>query len=120
LSGYFALLLTGIFLSLLVEQPLGYDILVHSFFIGFVFSMIFAHGPIILPGVLGISVKPYHPILFIWLTLLHASWIARAISDITLNMQVRMYSGLISAIAIVGYFLSLAVITIQKQRGKVV
>ncbi|PZR38349.1 MAG: hypothetical protein DI538_09885 [Azospira oryzae] len=118
LSGYFALLLSGIFLLILPEQPLGYDILVHSFFIGFVFSMIFAHGPIILPGVLGISAKPYHPLFFIWLALLHGSWITRAISDITLDMQLRKYSGLISAIAIICYFLSLAIITIRTQRGK--
>jgi hypothetical protein len=120
LSGYFALLLSGIFLPLLTEQPLGYDLLVHSFFIGFVFSMIFAHGPIILPGVLGLSLKPYHSIFFIWLALLHASWITRAISDITLDMQLRKYSGLISALAIIGYFLSLAVITNRSQRGKAV
>jgi hypothetical protein len=120
LSGYFALLLSGIFLPLLTEQPLGYDILVHCFFIGFVFSMIFAHGPIILPGVLGLSVKPYHPIFFIWLALLHGSWITRAIADITLDMQWRKYSGLISTIAIIGYFLSLAVVTIRIQREKAV
>jgi hypothetical protein len=120
LSGFFALLLSGIFLPIITEQPLGYDILVHSFFIGFVFSMIFAHGPIILPGVLGLSLKPYHPIFFIWLALLHTSWITRAIADITLDMQLKKYSGLISAIAIIGYFLSLAVITIRNHRGKVV
>lgn len=118
LSGYFALLLSGLFLLLLTNQPLGYDILVHSFFIGFVFSMIFAHGPIILPGVLGISVKPYHPIFYVWLALLHGSWITRTISDITLDMQLRKYSGLISAVAIIGYFLSLAVVTSRSQRGK--
>ncbi|HEY0656212.1 MAG TPA: hypothetical protein VGD65_23925 [Chryseosolibacter sp.] len=120
LSGYFALLLSGIFLPLLTEQPLGYDILVHSFFIGFVFSMIFAHGPIILPGVLGLSVKPYHSVFFIWLALLHASWIIRAISNITLDMQLRKYSGLMSGMAIIGYFLSLALTTIRSQRGKAV
>lgn len=120
LSGYFALLLSGTFLLILTEQPLGYDIVVHSFFIGFVFSMIFAHGPIILPGVLGISAKPYHSIFFIWLAMLHGSWITRAISDITIDMQLRKYSGLISAIAIIGYFLSLAVVTIRIQRGKAV
>jgi hypothetical protein len=120
LSGYLALLMSGIFLPVLKDQPLGYDILVHSFFIGFVFSMIFAHGPIILPGVLGISSKPYHPIFFLWLTVLHGSWITRAISDITLDMQLRKYSGLASAIAIIGYFLSLAVITIRAHRGKTV
>jgi hypothetical protein len=120
LSGYFALLLSSIFLLVLTEQPLGYDILVHSFFIGFVFSMIFAHGPIILPGVLGISAKPYHPIFFIWLALLHGSWITRAISDITLDMQVRKYSGLISVLAILGYFISLAVITIRAHRAQAI
>jgi hypothetical protein len=120
LSGYFALLMSGIFLPLLTDHPLGYDALVHSFFIGFVFSMIFAHGPIILPGVLGISAKPYHPIFFVWLILLHVSWISRVISDITLDMQLRKYAGLVSAMAILGYFLSLAVITIRIHRGKTV
>jgi hypothetical protein len=120
LSGYFALLLCGVLLPLLSDQPLGYDILVHSFFIGFVFSMIFAHGPIILPGVLGISEKPYHPLFYAWLVLLHGSWITRTISDTTLDMPLRKYSGLISAIAIIGYFLSVAVITIRRRRGKTV
>jgi hypothetical protein len=53
---------------------------IHTFFLGFVFSMIFAHGPIILPGVLGISIKPYHPLLYVWLFFLHASWTIRLVS----------------------------------------
>jgi hypothetical protein len=119
LSGYFALLLCGLFLSFVSRHPLGYDILVHSFFIGFVFSMIFAHGPIILPGVLGISIKPYHPILYLWLVLLHASWMLRTLADIILDMHLRKYSGMISAIAVAGYFVSIAAITIR-QRAKTV
>jgi len=119
LSGYFALLLCGLFLSFVSRQPLGYDILVHSFFIGFVFSMIFAHGPIILPGVLGISVKPYHPILYLWLVLLHASWMLRTFADIVLDMHLRKYSGMIPTIAIAGYFISIAATTIR-QRAKIV
>lgn len=109
LMGYISLLFCGVFLLLVSSQPLEYDILVHSFFIGFVFSIIFAHGPIILPGVLGLSVKPYRPILYFWLGLLHASWIARTLADVTLDMQLRKYSGLISAIAIIGYFISIVV-----------
>jgi hypothetical protein len=119
LSGYFALLLCGLFLSFVSRHPLGYDILVHSFFIGFVFSMIFAHGPIILPGVLGISIKPYHPILYLWLALLHTSWMLRTFADIILDMHLRKYSGMISAIAVAGYFISIAAITIR-QRAKTV
>jgi hypothetical protein len=118
LTGYFALLMSGFFLLALTNQSLGYDILIHSFFIGFVFSMIFAHGPIILPGVLGISVKPFHTILYFWLVLLHASWIVRVFADTALNMHLRMYAGLISAIAIVGYFLSIATITIRAYRAQ--
>lgn len=118
LSGYFALMLSGLCFPLLIHRALGYDALVHSFFIGFVFSMIFAHGPIILPGVLGISLKPYHPILYFWLAMLHASWILRMVSDLVLDMPLRKYSGLSSVVAIVGYLLSMASITIKSQRAQ--
>jgi hypothetical protein len=118
LCGYFSLLLSGVFIAAVTDKPLGYDILVHSFFIGFVFSMIFAHGPIILPGVLGISAKPYHPMLYLWLMLLHTSWVTRVIADIMLDMLIRKYSGLISAVAIVGYLVSLATLLIRTYRAK--
>ena len=117
LSGYCALLLAGILLPSLMDAPLGYDIIVHCFFIGFTFSMIFAHGPIILPGVLAISVKPYHPILYFWLTMLHTSWIMRMFADVTLNMQLRMYTGMVSAITIIGYFVSIAVLSVRSYRA---
>lgn len=120
LAGYCSLLLCGIFLPLISNEPLGYDLIIHTFFIGFVFSMIFAHGPIILPGVLGISLKPYHPVLYLWLVLLHGSWLVRTFSDIALNIQLRKYSGLISAIAIIGYFLTIVTITIRTRRAKTV
>ncbi|MGC3947853.1 MAG: hypothetical protein QM762_25655 [Chryseolinea sp.] len=120
ISGYFSLLLCGLFLPLLGNQPLGYDAILHSFFIGFVFSMIFAHGPIILPGVLGISLKPYHPILFFWLMLLHGSWITQTIADVVLSMQMRKYAGLFSAVAIVGYLLSMASILVRVRKKQVV
>ena len=57
------LIVNGILLMSMPDTAFSYDILVHSFFIGYTFAMIFAHGPIILPGVLGIISKPYHPIL---------------------------------------------------------
>lgn len=120
LSGYCALLLSGLFIFLLTDQPLGYDILVHSFFIGFVFSMIFAHGPIILPGVLGLTVKPFHPILYVWLIGLHGSWVYRVVACITLDLQGRKFSGLISSLAIAGYFLSIVTVTIRRYREKAV
>ncbi len=118
LAGYCSLLLTGICIPLLAAKPLGYDVLVHIFFIGFVFSMIFAHGPIILPGVLGISLKPYHPVLYVWLTILHLSWVLRAAFDLGLDLYLRRFTGLASGIAMLGYFVSLIVITMYSYRAK--
>jgi len=116
LCGYISLLLTGVFFISLSDQWLSYDAIVHSFFLGFVFSMIFAHGPIILPGVLGISLTPFSRILYLWLSLLQISWLTRIASDIVVDMNIRKVSGLFSAIAILGYFFTMAIITIRSQR----
>lgn len=111
LCGYVSMLLTGMFVFALDNQPMAYDAVVHVFFLGFVFSMIFAHGPVILPGVLGVSIKPYHEILYLWLALLHLSWLIRIMADLYLNFEIRQYSGWITTIAIVGYFVTIAVLT---------
>lgn len=116
LSGYIAMLLTGIFFIALHGQALAYDAIVHTFFLGFVFSMIFAHGPIILPGVLGISLKPYHRMLYGWLTLLHISWITRVSGDILVELSWRNLSGIITTVAVLGYFATIATITVTSQR----
>lgn len=116
LSGYVAMLFTGIFLLALNDQSLAYDAVVHTYFLGFVFSMIFAHGPIIMPGVLGISFKPYHKILYAWLMLLHLSWIIRISGDIILDLDMRRISGIVSVCAILCYFATIATLTITHQR----
>lgn len=116
LAGYIAMLLAGVFLFALEDQSMSYDVLVHTFFLGFVFSMIFAHGPIILPGVLGTSERPYHPVLYVWLFLLHASWIMRIASDILLDFHPRMISALITALTIPAYFVTIATLTITRHR----
>ncbi len=116
LAGYIAMLLTGVFFIVLHNQAISYDVVVHTFFLGFVFSMIFAHGPIILPGVLGISAKPYHRILYLWLFLLHLSWIMRITSDILLDFELRKVSALITAFTIPAYFVTIATLTIISRR----
>lgn len=116
LCGYVALLLTGIFYFSLSDQWLTYDAIVHSFFIGFVFSMIFAHGPMILPGILGIAAIPFDKILYVWLGTLQISWVARIFADVVVEMEIRKFSGLLSAIAILGYFVTIATLAIKSQR----
>lgn len=116
LSGYTALLMTGIFFFSLSDQWLTYDAIVHSFFLGFVFSMIFAHGPMILPGVIGISTKPFSRLLYLWLAILQTSWLIRIFADVWIEMELRKASGLLSALAIVGYFVTLVTAIIRSER----
>jgi hypothetical protein len=53
-----------------------YDATLHSVFLGFTMSMIFVHAPVILPAVLRRPL-PYRPLLYVPLTLLHASLLIR-------------------------------------------
>jgi hypothetical protein len=72
LAGYFWLGVGGALMALAV----GYDAALHAIFVGFVFSMVFGHAPVILPAVLRVRF-PYHPLLYAPLVLLHASLAVR-------------------------------------------
>ena len=73
LAGYFWLAVAGV----LMAAATAYDAALHALFVGFVFSMVFGHAPVILPAVLRVSL-PYHPVLYAPLALLHASLALRA------------------------------------------
>ena len=84
LTGYLWLAIVG--LGLWMHEPLPpygvlYDSILHAFFLGFVVSMIFAHAPIILSAVLGVSV-PFSRWLYFPLILLHVSLLVRIVGDI--------------------------------------
>jgi len=72
LAGYFWLGVGGALMALVVN----YDAALHAVFVGFVFSMVFGHAPVILPAVLRVRF-PYHPLLYAPLVLLHASLAVR-------------------------------------------
>src|SRR5574341_1498626 len=72
LAGYFWLGLGGALIALATH----YDAALHAIFVGFVFSMVFGHAPVILPAVLRVRF-PYHPALYLPLALLHASLAVR-------------------------------------------
>ncbi|MBA4054859.1 MAG: hypothetical protein C0490_09120 [Marivirga sp.] len=117
MSGCLSLMFTGVFMISLPDLPFAYDAIVHTFFLGFVFPMIFGHGPIILPGVLGLNVKPYHPLLYIPLGTMILSLILRLLSDtMVLPYIVRQWSGWVSAGSILLYFMLLLRITVIKLR----
>jgi hypothetical protein len=72
LSGYVWLAAGGLLLALGVAR----DAALHAILVGFVFSMVFGHAPVILPAVLRVAF-PWHPALYVPLALLHASVLLR-------------------------------------------
>ena len=82
-----------------VAAGLPYDAILHALFLGFVFSMIFGHAPIVFPAVLGIGV-PYRPRFYVHLVLLHASLVLRIVGDLGSWSAGRQWGGLLNALAI--------------------
>jgi hypothetical protein len=82
LSGYFWLAVGGF--ALLAEDVAPgrpeRDAALHAIALGFVFAMVFGHGPIIVPAVLRVAL-PYHGAFYAPLALLHASLVARLAGD---------------------------------------
>jgi len=72
LAGYFWLAAGGVLMAL----SMAYDAALHAIFVGFVFSMVFGHAPVILPAVLRVRF-PYRAFLYVPLALLHASLAVR-------------------------------------------
>jgi hypothetical protein len=98
----------------------AHDAQLHAIFVGFVFSMIFGHAPVIFPGVLGISI-PFRRRFYVHLGLLHAGLVVRIVGDLTEGSAVARWGGLLNATAI-GLFLlatisSAAVARVVHSRG---
>jgi hypothetical protein len=85
-----------------------YDAMLHTIFVGFVFAMLFAHAPIILPAILGWSGPPYRPALYVPLLLLHVSLLLRVVGDLQGWGAGRQWGGLLNALAVLLFMLTLA------------
>src|SRR5215510_11391462 len=110
LSGYVWLgvggALTWLFAGILAGPY--YDAMLHTVFVGFVFAMIFAHAPIILPAILGRTASPYQPALYVPLLLLHVSLLLRVVGDLMGWWTGRLWGGLLNALAVLLFLLTLA------------
>jgi len=111
LGGYVWLAVSGtLFLAFGLEMAgPRYDAALHTFFVGFVLSMIFGHAPIIFPAVLRAPIG-YHRALYVPLVLLHLSLLARVVGDLGLVMPARIAGGHSNAIVVILFFLILAVL----------
>ncbi|MBX3013131.1 MAG: hypothetical protein KF832_16555 [Caldilineaceae bacterium] len=115
LSGYGWLAFGGVLLAGyggLAAGPL-YDALIHAIFLGFVFTMIFAHAPIIFPAVLQRTFH-YTPLLYSHLVLLHITLLVRVAGDLLLWWPGRQWGGLLNAVVLL-LFLGNTVASIRKR-----
>jgi hypothetical protein len=107
LSGYGWLAVAGTVMLFagLAPGSAAYDAALHALMLGFVFSMVFGHAPIIFPAVLRVAV-PYHPLFYAPLALLHASLALRLAGDAAGVFEWRSAGGLLNAAALAIFILN--------------
>ena len=109
LSGYAWLIVSGAMSLIYGGVPAGpiYDTMLHSIFLGFVFSMIFGHAPIIFPAILKFDIE-YRPIFHFPLILLHLSLILRTAGELSGHMTLQLWGGILNVLVISGYLVMIS------------
>jgi hypothetical protein len=119
-AGYLWLGAQGLILLLMESHPLFYDMFLHTFFLGFVFSMIWAHAPIIFPTIFGIRETPYHPILWITWAGFQLSLLGRILASVLGEFELRQIFGVANGYLILIQFILMAAVVgwkIQHRRS---
>jgi hypothetical protein len=117
LSGYAWLALAGV-LGLAGALQAGHawrDATLHAIGLGFVFSMVFGHAPIILPAVTRLKL-PYHPAFYVPLLALHASLLLRILGSLADNFALRQAGGLANAIALLLFIATIVTSVVRARR----
>jgi hypothetical protein len=112
LAGYGWLALGG---ALLAAET-GYDAALHAVLVGFVFSMVFGHAPVIVPAVLRRPL-PYTPWFYLPLALLHASLAVRVAGGLAGEHWLRIAGSVGNAVAIAIFVATAATQAIRRARG---
>jgi hypothetical protein len=103
LSGYVWLFAAGVLWFIYAGDFIAgphYDAMLHSIFLGFVFVMIFAHAPVILPSITDVLL-PFQKAFYAHVILLHISLLLRVIGDLAGLPLARMWGGALNGLAIV-------------------
>ncbi|RME85003.1 MAG: hypothetical protein D6775_04035 [Caldilineae bacterium] len=95
----------------------GYDAWLHALLLGFVFSMIFAHAPIVFPAVLSRPL-PFSPRFYSHLAVLHLALVLRIIGDVGNMPVLRRWGGLLNAAALLLFLLNTMVSVHRGNRQK--
>jgi hypothetical protein len=107
LLGYVWLAVAGAMLALFAPLVAGriYDAVLHALFLGFAFSMVFGHAPIILPAVLRVEL-PFRRLLYLPLLLLHGSVAIRVAGSFLAWDELRRAGGALNVMALAVFALS--------------
>jgi uncharacterized membrane protein YeaQ/YmgE (transglycosylase-associated protein family) len=119
ISGYGWLLVGGL-VGLLTQHLVpgsSYDAFLHTILVGFVFSMIFGHAPIIFAAVAKVKI-PYHATFYLPLIVLHGSLIVRIAGDLLQHQHSRSIGGALNAIALLLFVLSTVSAVLRSKRLK--
>jgi hypothetical protein len=108
IAGYFWLAAGGL-LWILFAQFFSagphYDAMLHAIFLGFVFSMIFAHAPIILPTITGMAL-PFGNVFYLHAGLLHVSLLLRVAGDLGSWHSLQQCGGILNVLAVLLFLMN--------------
>ena len=113
-SGYVWLLLSAVLMLVgegFPDLPLR-DAGLHALLLGFVFSMVFGHAPIVLPAVARLRL-PYHPVLYLPLAVLQLSLAVRLLAGMLGDFPLRQQAALGNAAALLLFALMVAGLLLQ-------
>ena len=91
MPGYVWLALAGAVWSLWGLQGVNgaaYEIVIHCITVGFAFSMILAHAPVIIPAIVHRAL-PYHRLMWLPYVLLHAGLVVRVVGTVWERLDPR-------------------------------
>lgn len=117
LAGYAWLAVGGLLIAVFdaLYPSLARDAALHAIGLGFVFSMVFGHAPIIVPAVLRVSL-PYRPLFYLPLVLLHASLLVRVLAPVA-GFAFAQTGAMGNAIALAAFIVTMVTAAVASQRN---
>ena len=109
IAGYVWMVIGGLIALWKGLPPAGfyYDAILHTILVGFVFSMIFGHAPIIFPAILKLKIV-YQPYFYGHLFLLHLGLVIRVAGDLIHSVYLKQIGGVINVIAVLVFLMATA------------
>jgi hypothetical protein len=108
IAGYFWLAAGGllwIFFAQFFSAGPYYDAMLHAIFLGFVFSMVFAHAPVILPTVTGLAL-PFGNVFYLHAGLLHVSLLLRVVGDLGWWRSLQQWGGMLNVLSVLLFLIN--------------